>query len=99
MIRTNCEIRQKWCKCCCVDLEKRDRNLDYGNYYYADGERRQDVMEVEDSNPGYESTNAESNLVSQVTARNPMDDENSQSNSADQPDDYDYMGIHDDYDY
>ena len=46
MIRTNCEIRQKCCKCC-VDLEKRDRNLDYGTYYYADdGERRQDLMEV-----------------------------------------------------
>ena len=45
MIRTNCKIRQKCCKCC-VDLEKEDKNLDYGTYYYADGERRQDVMEV-----------------------------------------------------
>ena len=42
MIRTNCKIRQK----CCVNLEKEDENLDYGNYYYADGERRQDVVEV-----------------------------------------------------
>ena len=31
---------------CCVDLEKEDENVDYGAYYYADGERRQDVMEV-----------------------------------------------------
>ena len=45
MIRTNCEIRKKCCKCC-VDLEKEDRNLDYGTYYDDDGERRQDVMEV-----------------------------------------------------
>ena len=27
-------------------MEKEDENLDYGNYYYADGERRLDVMEV-----------------------------------------------------
>ena len=47
MIRTNCEVRKKCCKCCGVDLEKEDENLDYGTYYYADdGERRQDVMEV-----------------------------------------------------
>lgn len=98
MTRTSCEIRKTCCKCC-VDLEKRDRNLEYGTYYDADGERRQDVMEVEDSNPGYESTNAESNLGNQATEMNPMDDENPQSNSADQLDDYDYMGIHDDYDY
>jgi len=92
MIRTNCKIRQKCCKCC-IDLEKEDINLDYGNYYYADaGERRQDVMEVEDSNPAYESTNAESN---QATEINPKDDEN----SADQLDEYDYMATHDDYDY
>ena len=45
MIRTNCEIRKKCCKCC-VNLEKEDRNLNYGNYYYDDGERRQGVMEV-----------------------------------------------------
>jgi len=53
MIRTNCKIRQK----CCVNLEKEDENLDYGNYYYANGERRRDVMEVQDSNPAYEYTN------------------------------------------
>ena len=47
MIRTNCEIRQKCCKCCVYfETEKEDKNLDYGEYYYADGERRQDVMEV-----------------------------------------------------
>ena len=51
---------------------------------------------MEDSNPAYESTNAESN---QATEINPMDDENSRLNSADQLDEYDYMGIHDDYDY
>ena len=45
MIRTNCALRKKCCKCC-VKLEKEDKNLDYGNYYYDDGERRQDVMEV-----------------------------------------------------
>ena len=46
MCRTNCEIRKKCCKCC-VDLEKEDENLDYGAYYYDDGERRQDVVEVD----------------------------------------------------
>ena len=51
---------------------------------------------MEDSNPAYESTNAESN---QATEINPMDDENSRLNSADQLAEYDYMGIHDDYDY
>ena len=45
MIRTNCKIREKCCKCY-VDLEKEDQNLDYGTYYDADGERRLDVMEV-----------------------------------------------------
>ena len=54
---------------------------------------------MEDSNPGYESANAESNLGNQATERNPMDDENPQSNSVNQLDNYDYMGIHDDYDY
>jgi len=93
MIRTNCKIRQKCCKCGSVDLEKEDGNLDYGTYYYADdGKRRQDVMEVKDTNPGYESANVEINLGSQATEKNPMDDENSQSSSADQLDDYDYMG-------
>lgn len=29
-----------------LDLEKEDKNLDYGAYYYDDGERRQDVVEV-----------------------------------------------------
>ena len=48
MIRTNCApaVREKCCNCC-VDLEKKDVNPDYGDYYYyADGERRQDVTEV-----------------------------------------------------
>ena len=51
---------------------------------------------MEDSNPGYESANAGSNLGNQATERNTqrqnVDDENPQLNSADQPDDYDYMG-------
>ena len=47
MIRTNCETRQKCCRNAArVNLVKEDRNLDYGTYYDADGERRQDVMEV-----------------------------------------------------
>ena len=52
MCRTNCEIRKTCCEIretccpCCIDLEKTDVNLDYGDYYYQDGERRQDVMEV-----------------------------------------------------
>ena len=46
MCRTNCcKIRETCCPCC-IDLEKTDVNLDYGDYYYEDGERRQDVMEV-----------------------------------------------------
>ena len=56
---------------------------------------------MEDSNPAYESANAESNAGNQVTDRNPeyMDDENSESNNVDQLDNYDYMGSHDEYDY
>ena len=45
MIRTNCHLKEKCCKCC-INLEKEDDNLDYGTYYYADGDRRLDVMEV-----------------------------------------------------
>ena len=41
----NCNLKEKFCKCC-VDLEKEDDNLDYGTYYYSDGDRRLDVMEV-----------------------------------------------------
>ena len=41
----NCHLKEKCCKCC-VDLEKKDDNLDYGTYYYADGDRRLNVMEV-----------------------------------------------------
>ena len=41
----NCNLKEKFCKCC-VDLEKKDDNLDYGTYYYSDGDRRLDVMEV-----------------------------------------------------
>ena len=28
------------------DIEKEDDNPDYGTYYYTNGDRRQDVMEV-----------------------------------------------------
>jgi len=95
MIRTNCKIREKCCKCCSdldmeIPLEKEDRDLDYGTYYDTDGERIQDVMEVQDSNPAYESANTESNTGSAAIDRNPR---------SDQQDDYDYMGNHDDYDY
>ena len=45
MCRTNCEVRKNCCKCC-VDIEKKDVNLDYGTYYDVEGERRLDVMEV-----------------------------------------------------
>ena len=38
-------IRKKCCKCC-AEVEKEDKNLDYGTYYYDAGERRQDVVEV-----------------------------------------------------
>ena len=37
---------QVQCCCTCQDLEKEDKNLDYGTYYYDDGDRRTDVMEV-----------------------------------------------------
>ena len=31
---------------CCMELEKKDDNPDYGTYYYSDGDKRQDIMEV-----------------------------------------------------
>ena len=46
MLKTNCRHCQVQCCFTCKDLEKEDRNLDYGTYYYDDGERRADVMEV-----------------------------------------------------
>ena len=45
MVRTTCKLQEKCCKCC-INLEKEDQNPDYGTYYYADGDRRLDVMEV-----------------------------------------------------
>ena len=45
MIRTNCHLKEKCCKCC-INLEKKDDNLDYGTYYYTDGDMRLNVMEV-----------------------------------------------------
>ena len=43
MCKTLCKCPTR---CCCKDLEKEDINTDYGTYYYPDGERRSDVMEV-----------------------------------------------------
>merc|ERR1719341_1564720 len=68
--------------------EGEDQNLDYGTYYDTDGERRQDVMEVQDSNPAYE--------CNETTKNENEKNKNSQSNSVDQLDDYDYIGDHDD---
>ena len=43
MICNTCKVQ-----CCitCKDEEKRDLNLDYGTYYYQDGKRRANVVEV-----------------------------------------------------
>ena len=43
MCKTLCKCPNQ---CCCKDLEKKDINTDYGTYYYPDGERSSDVMEV-----------------------------------------------------
>ena len=47
MIRHNCRVRCRH-QCCfsCKEEEKEDINLDYGTYYSADGERRDNIMEV-----------------------------------------------------
>ena len=45
MIRNNCHCKVQCCITCKED-EKTDLNLDYGTYYYDDGERRTDVVEV-----------------------------------------------------
>ena len=47
MIRHNCRVRCR-VQCCfsCKEEEKEDINLDYGTYYSADGERRDNIMEV-----------------------------------------------------
>ena len=45
MIRSNCHFKVQCCITCKED-EKTDLNLDYGTYYYDDGERRTDVVEV-----------------------------------------------------
>ena len=45
MCKHNCHLKKPRCNCC-ADLEKEDLNEDYGEYYYSDGERRLDVMEV-----------------------------------------------------
>ena len=45
MIRSNCHFKVQCC-ITCKEEEKTDFNLDYGTYYYDDGERRTDVVEV-----------------------------------------------------
>ena len=45
MFKHNCHLQKPGCNCC-ADLEKEDVNEDYGEYYYSDGERRLDVVEV-----------------------------------------------------
>ena len=41
-----CNTRKVQCCITCKDEEKRDLNLDYGTYYYQDGGRRANVVEV-----------------------------------------------------
>ena len=43
MIRHNCRVQ---CSISCKEEEKEDINLDYGTYYSAYGERRDNIMEV-----------------------------------------------------
>ena len=45
MIRSNCHFKVQCC-ITCKEEERTDFNLDYGTYYYDDGERRTDVVEV-----------------------------------------------------
>ena len=45
MCKNNCHLK-KHRRNCFADLEKEDINEDYGDYYYFDGDRRLDVMEV-----------------------------------------------------
>ena len=46
MIKHNCHCRVQCC-ITCKEEEKEDINLDYGTYYSQDGERRENIMEVE----------------------------------------------------
>ena len=45
MISNNCHFKVQSC-ITCKDEEKTELNLDYGTYYYDDGERRTNVVEV-----------------------------------------------------
>ena len=45
MFKKNCHCSFSCCQCL-KDLEKRDVNQIYGDYYYADGERRKSENEV-----------------------------------------------------
>ena len=44
MCKTNCKFQ--WCCTCKKNLEKRDVNLIYGDYYYTDGRSMATEMEV-----------------------------------------------------
>ena len=58
------------CSCCCLclkDLEKKDVNQIYGDYYYSDGERRAGDMEVFLRNP----SKSWPNILNQVEDSNP----------------------------
>ena len=46
MVYTNCRCKIQCCCSICKDLEKRDLNPDYGTYYYDDGKKRADIVEV-----------------------------------------------------
>ena len=45
------------CRCCCncarINMEKQDRNLVYGDYYYADGTLSKNTVEVCFTNPSF----------------------------------------------
>ena len=45
MCKNKCHLKKLRCNCR-AELEKEDINEDYGDYYYSDGDRRLDVMEV-----------------------------------------------------
>jgi len=68
MCKTNCELQ---CCCTCKNLEKRDVNLIYGQYYYPDGRRMATEMEVKDRNPYYATLNMDGNMDTRVVDNNP----------------------------
>jgi len=69
MIKTNCHCQVQCCFTCKdAEIVKEDRNLDYGTYYYDDGERRTDVVE----NPEYDSLFVEGNMDTMAKENNPQ---------------------------